>query len=48
MWAAGLTAAVGWFIDAGEGADPAKVAGEVNAIAEHGWAWAAGRGTAST
>lgn len=45
MWAAGLTAAVGWFIDAGEDVDPAKIATEVNAIAEHGWAWAAGRGT---
>lgn len=47
MWAASLTAAVGWFIDADEGVDPAKAAVQVNAIAERGWAWAAGRGPTS-
>lgn len=34
MWAASLTAAVAWFIDADERVDPAKAAAEVNAIAE--------------
>ncbi len=48
MWAASLAAAVGWFIDADEGVDPAKVATEVNKIAELGWAWAAGRGAPTT
>ena len=48
MWAASLTAAVGWFIDVDEGVDPAEVAAEVNAVAELGWAWAAGRGATPT
>lgn len=48
MWAASLTAAVGWFIEAGEDVDPAAAATEMNGIAEYGWAWAAGRGAPPT
>lgn len=43
MWAAALSGAIGWYLNADERPDPTKTANDVNAIAELGWAWAAGR-----
>ena len=43
MWASALAGAVRWYLEADEPSEPVMTANDVNAIAELGWAWAAGR-----
>ena len=43
MWASALAGAVRWYLEADEPSEPVTTANDVNAIAELGWAWAAGR-----
>jgi hypothetical protein len=37
LWAAQIVAAVAWFLEHGDGADPAEVAQSVAEVMEHGW-----------